>query len=129
MKNIEEKKVKKILSWILADEFGPKQAEQLMEKKRGLFNEDKFPKNGREALKMLRNPKPYGMDLVNSSRQNALCTIQDLLDVIAGKETFGYPLNGLPRLYLVQMAEMQDLRVSEMFSEEDILESLMGTMP
>jgi hypothetical protein len=129
MKNIEECKIKRILGWILADEFGPEQAEQLMKIKPGLFNKKKFPKNGNEALTMLKNPKSYGMDLVNSNRQNTLCTIQDLLDIIAKKETYCYKPGELPGTYLNQMAEIQDLRVPDESDEENILESLMEVIP
>ena len=93
-----------------------KVVEGVMKVKPGtIYEEPNFPKNSKEALRMLVAPNAHWRSLSDSKKQNIIFTIQDVLDAMRDRDTINWYNGGneLPRKYWFQLAKMLGLKVPE----------------
>lgn len=126
--DVKREELEKIWSWLVKRRINSEDLEWLRDKKPGLFSGDglRIPKSNREALEMLQNPEFYKLSLVCSSTENFSYAIQDILDAIWKKNTYGYRFaGGMPEDYLIKMASMLDIEESERFTKSELTSSIL----
>lgn len=128
--DVDKEELKKIWSWLVNKRINSEDLEWLREKKPGLFSDgSRIPNSNREALEMLRKPELYELSLVCSSTEDFSYAIQDVLNAIWKKDTFGYRFaGGMPEDYLVGIANMLNIEEAEKFTKSELTSIILREM-
>jgi hypothetical protein len=128
--NIPKKDLERIKNWLVGEKIDERSLSWLKQKRVGLFEGGKIPKDAEEAKKMLLNPNDYGLSLVNSSKENISFTIQDILSAIAENNRFGYtPRGNLSKKLLLELASIMNIKNPERLKRINLLNEILDRLP